>query len=389
MSADIERTPQQLDPLGTYSVWLLAPVVALVAVGVAIAQTIRQLDEISSPALAAVALLLALGASIALAWGALPGRSPFRRHRFIVVLSFILAAALCCTASTWGLNILIQDDWGQLVVAMLIATMARLRPTRELVIASIVSAVLLGVGAGAQSGFLGIPAPPLTYALVAGAPPIVIGFGAAAYGHNLLRAIERWRARAMHGMARLEPEVREGVTRSVQQAYVTTLNDVVAPLIERVLRQNELTVADTDAVATIADTLRGRAIGLSDASWLDDVVERTRALAPRGVSVTVSTARNVVDAVTVDQRAVVGAALGELMQASELAVERVQLTANTVDPLSVARFEVGVDVAAGSERMMRSRLRPYLTVLRVISDDACLRLTKGRIEVEFSYDLDR
>jgi len=439
VSVDIERTPQQLDPLGTYSVWLLAPVMALVAVGVAVVQTLRQLDEISNPVLAVVALMLMLGASVTLAWGALPHRAPFRRGQFVAVLALVLAAALCSTAATWGLNRLIQDDWGQLVVALLIATMAQLRPPRELVIASIVSAVLLGVAAAVQSGFLSVQAPPLTYAVVAAAPPIVLGFGAAAYGHNMLRAIERWRGRALDGIERLEPEVRESVTRSVQQAYVTTLNDELAPLIERILWQNELTAADTDAAATIADTLRGRAIGMSNTSWLDDAVERAREIAARGVSVDVSADRNLVDAVTPDQRAVVGAVLGELLRASELVVERVQITARVVGSVSeglrsdglasdvsrsvgsvsgtrrsvgsvssesrsvgqagfksrvlnsagMARFEVRVDVPAGPERWMRTRLRPYLAVLRVISADARLRVTKGRIEVEFSYGLDR
>ncbi|MEO8908475.1 MAG: hypothetical protein ABI310_10455 [Microbacteriaceae bacterium] len=402
MSVRVERTPQQLDPLGTFSAWLLAPAAALIALVVVVVETVRQLDQVSSPVLVVLALLLAVTASIGLVWGALPRRAPFTRGRFLAVVLAALAAAACSTASLWGFSRLIQDDWGQIFVALMIAAMAQLRPPRELVFATIVSAALLGAGAWLQSGSLGVPASPISYAVVAIAVPIVLGFGAAAYGNNMLCAIDRWRGRALVGMAHLEPQVRESVTRSVQQAYVTALNDELAPLVEHILSENELTVADRDAAATIADTLRGRAIGMSNTNWLQDALER--ALAVRGSSVVpggltgamavcpvvqvVTPDRAVLDAVTSDLRAVVGAILGELLQASGFAIERVEIATSVLEPGSAARFVMRADAAGQPTRLTRARLRPYLAVLRVISDDARMRVADGRIEVEFSYDLD-
>ncbi|WP_308467848.1 hypothetical protein [Rathayibacter soli] len=326
MSVRIERTPQQLDPLGTYAAWMLAPGAAVLAIGVAVLQTVRQLDQVSNPVLAVIALLLAVAASSALVWGSLPSRSPFRRGRFIAVLGLSLAAALCSYGSLWRLNRMIQDDWGQLVVAIMIVAMAQLRPPRELIYAAIVSSLLLGAGAWAQSGTLAVQASPLVYVVVAVAAPVGLGFGAAAFGNNLVRAIERWQARALAGMKQLEPQVRESVTRSVQQAYVTTLNNELAPLVEHILRQDELTLADTDAAATIANALRGRAIGMADTSWLSGLLERT--FAGRMVPIVeVEADRAVVELVTPDQRALVGAVLGELLRASDFVVERVWLVA--------------------------------------------------------------
>jgi hypothetical protein len=387
----IEQTPQQRDPLGTYSTWLLAPVAAGVAVAYAFVSTLEHLDQIVNPVLAILAVLLAVVASAVLVRGALPSRSPFRRTMLVLVVASAVAGAVCFNAATWGQNRMIQDDWGHVVVAVLIVAMAQLRPPVELAVAALLRATVLGLSAAVQGGFLVVTVNPLVYAIVAAKPPALLGLGAATYSRNMLRATASWRRRASAGMAELEPQVREFVTRSVQQRYVTVLNREAVPLFERVLLQGEITALDADVAATVARDLRSQAIGMLHTSWLDDVIERAQAV--RNVPIDIIGDRTVIDAVDLDQRAVFAATVLDIVDASEYPLERITISARPIEGSkssqgrTMARLELVADAELTAVRVMRARLMPYLAVLRVISDAAALHVTEKRIEIGFSHDL--
>jgi hypothetical protein len=343
-----------------------------------------------------VAGLLTVIASAALVRGALPRRSPFRRSSLVLVLLHALAAAVCFNLATWGQNRMIQDDWGQLAVAVLIIAMAQLRPPAELASAALLSAAVLGVNAAFQAGFLMVTVNPIVYAIVAATTPAILGLGAAAYGRNMLRATAAWRTRAHASMAELEPQLRESVTRSVQQTYVTALNRQAVPLLERVLSQGEITRRDVDAAATVSHDLRGQAIGMLHVGWLGDAIER--ALDARGVVVDIVGDRSVVDAVGLDQRAVFTAAILDIFNAPSSALSVMTISAQQIEygarmpgramrGRSMARLELVASVKVTMARAMHTRLMPYLAVLRVISEEADLRVTGDRIELGFSYEL--
>ena len=325
-----QRTPQQLDPLGTYSVWLLPPIAGALAVAYALGSTLAHLDQITSAPFAVLGVVLVVAASALLIWRAVPRNAPLGRTAFIGTLALAVLGSLSFTASTWGANRVVQDDWGQIVAGVLLLAMSQLRPVRELVIAGLAVALVIGLAAAAQDPFLTFMVSPIIYALVAATPPVAMAFGAAAYARAMIRATVRWQDRARAGMAELEPQVRESVARSVQQEFVTTLNREAAPLLERILTDGLITTADSDAAAAIAAQLRAHALHAVAGTWLDDSVRRAGVdrvgMGPDAAAPAVLDA-GVLGAVTGDQRAVFGALLMALTHASDFAVTGVSVTA--------------------------------------------------------------
>jgi hypothetical protein len=261
-----------------------------------------------------------------------------------------------------------------------------LRPIRELLIGGCAVGAVLGLAAAIQFAFLSVAVTPVVYGLVAATPPIALAFGAAAYSRSMLAAIGRWQDRARTRMQALEPQVSESVGRSVQQEFVTVLNREAAPLLERILASGEITSADSDAAAAVSRQLRGQTVDTLASSWIDDSVRRA-GLAGADAVVTVDTDRLTAAEVTADQRAVFGALLMALTHSTEWTVvsARIRLTkeeSHSARLTLVARIE-----SAASRVRIRRVFRPYLSVLRVTSNDARMRTATNRIEVGFSYDL--
>jgi hypothetical protein len=223
----------------------------------------------------------------------------------------------------------------------------------------------------------------------------------------MLRATERWQKRALKGMARLEPEIRESVTRAVQQEYVTELNRSAAPLLERIAAIGEVTERDIHEAMAAARDLRARAIGTLHSSWLDDMVARTgiRQL----TAVTLDADRAALEAVTVDQRAVLAAAVNTLVRAPDCTVTELVIAApgpsgteadqarrgstapGRIGPSGTTRGRIELIAtltALESPRALRSLLMPYLSVLRVVSADARLVVEPGRVTLGFAHERD-
>jgi hypothetical protein len=412
------RTPQQLDPLGTYAVWALPAIAGSIAVAYAICATLWHSGQFSQQPLAWLGVGLVVIASALFVWASLPRRAPLTRTVFVGVLGLALLGSVSFTAATWGHNRLVQDDWGQIVTGLFLLAMAQLRPVRELLIAGCAAAAVLGLAAAIQFGFLSVAVSPVVYGLVAATPPLAMAFGAAAYSHSMLKAIGRWQDRARASMQALEPQVSESVGRSVQQEFVTVLNRDAAPLLERILAHGEITSTDLDAAAVISRTMRMQTVDTLDSSWLDDSVRRAGMPDPDAV-VTAAGDRQAVAAVTADQRAVFGALLMALTHSSDWAIVSARATVaglapggrvaargtsaayrdpanrQPVDRLVGAGHEpqrarltlIARIESASSRRRIRRACMPYLSVLRMTSTDARMRIDTNRIEVGFSYDL--
>jgi hypothetical protein len=380
------RTPQQLDPLGTYAVWALPTIAGSIAVAYAICATLWHSDQISQLPLAVLGVGLVVLASALFVWASLPRRAPLTRTAFVGVLGLALLGSVSFTAATWGHNRLVQDDWGQIVTGLFLLAMTQLRPIRELLIAGCAVAAGLGLAAAIQFGFLSVAVSPIVYGLVAATPPLAMAFGAAAYSRSMLKAIGRWQNRARASMQALEPQVSESVGRSVQQEFVTALNREAAPLLERILAHGEITTADSDAAAAVSRTMRMQTVDTLDSSWLDDSVRRAGIPDPDAV-VAAAGDRQAVAAVTADQRAVFGALLMAITHSADWIIVSARVTTHAIAPTGsrlglVARIE-----SASSRRRIRRACMPYLSVLRMTSIDARMHIDTNRIEVGFSYDL--
>jgi hypothetical protein len=414
------RSPQRLDPLGSLSSWTLAPIGGVVAIGYAVLSTTWHLGQLADPLFAAIALGTLLAAvGVLIAW-AVPARAPFGRSAFITVLALAILAAVASTVATWGFDRLVQDDWGQIAFALLLACMTPLRPPAEIATAACAGAVLLGVVVMLPNAHYAITVGPAIYGIVAATPVLVLGLGGAAYGTVMVRGTERWQASARDGMARLEPDVRISAARSVQQEQVTAMNTAAAPLFAAIIERGAVSDQDIAQATRAAAELREHARRSMHGSWLDD------ALRQAGIHSMIDDPDDVVRLVDTDQRAALGALIAALApsdtsrwptprwsaprwptsrwSSSERATLRqaqgpsdtpprpavshpvtVHITAAAEPQASRARLVLSARVETAPRPTARSLL-PYVRVLRIVARDARMHVRQHNITVGFGYD---
>ncbi|WP_431279623.1 hypothetical protein [Leifsonia poae] len=184
-SLPFERTPQRLDPLGVQSAWLLVPILSVVAVGYATYSTINHLDQIRDPVLAWLALGTLVLASVVFMIRTHPARAPFGLWSHVSIIGTSVIAATLFSLSVWGDNDRIQDDWGQVVVAMFLTAMALYRPIPEVIAVAVLSALVLGATAALEARFLEIGNLPIVYFLVAATPVIALACAGCGYAWTM------------------------------------------------------------------------------------------------------------------------------------------------------------------------------------------------------------
>ena len=385
-SLPTERTPQRLDPLGVQSAWLLVPLLGVVAVGYAVASTLWHRDQLRNPVLAVAAIaLLALVAVVAIL-RTHPGLAPIGRWSHLAIVGFALVSACLFQSAVWGRNERIQDDWGQIAVALLLVAMPLYRPIAEVLVVAVVCALVLGAGAALQAPSLAIATSPLVYATVAATPVLALACGGAGYAWTMTGETLRWREQARGGQARLDGELRQVAERMVAQERTTALNAEAVPFLSGVLAAGRIGDDDRATAARIAERLRRDAVESVDRSWLTETL--ALALARRGVDPTSAEASaRVTDPDRLDrvlseeQRAIVGAIVATVAALPGL------------DPRSprivVAEPEHPVFLLTARVRLSRRRLRqelvPFLSALRSVSMEASMRAVGDTLTVRFAY----
>ena len=384
-SMPVERTPQRLDPLGVQSAWLLVPLIGVVAVGYALYSTLVHLGQLRSPALAVWAIVVLLIAVTVAAIRTHPGLPPVGLWSHLGIIGVALAAAVLFDAAVWGANQRIQDDWGQIAVALLLTAMPLYRPVAEVLATATVSALVLGALAAAQASTIVIANHPAVYATVAATPVLALAFGGAGYAWTMTGETLRWREVARDGQLRLEGELRQVAERMVAQERATALNAEAVPFLTDLLASGRITPDDRERARAIATRLRRAAVDAVGRSWLAETVDL--ALAGRGAGADQQSRSRVDDPDRLDrvlseeQRAIVGALIGTVADLPGL------------DPLSVAVAVSNPDCpvfvltarAQEHRRVLRSALVPFLSALQSVSMEASMRVRDGGFTVRFAY----
>jgi hypothetical protein len=102
--SDVERTRQQLDPVGTLGNRPLAVLLAAGAFYYGLTMTFRSLDQVSNLALAILSLLWLAAASLTVIVASSQHRAPFTRSSHVVVHLLALGSIALSVASQWGTN---------------------------------------------------------------------------------------------------------------------------------------------------------------------------------------------------------------------------------------------------------------------------------------------
>ncbi|WP_345763717.1 hypothetical protein [Diaminobutyricibacter sp. McL0608] len=373
-----ERTPQRLDPIGTLSAWPLGPLVGVVVVAYAVYSTLTHLDQLTDPPLAWLALAVIAGTAIYYSFRTRPVVAPFSRLGLIVVVGLSVVASTLFTLSVWGGNRIIQDDWGQIAIALMFITLPLYRPVEEVVAAAVLAALVVGIEAGLEGPSLQIVNMPIVYFTVAATPVIALALAGCAYASVMTGQTVRWSEAARESQVRLEPELRESATRMIHQDRTTLLNSAAVPYFLSLVERDELTPEDIEEARAIAAAVRRVAVDEVDRGWLEESVARavghqTPAVVDPG---------RLAESMSEEHRGVLGATIAAAarihgFESSSLKIE-IASVAGRADTIVSAK--VGVPA-----RELRRTFMPYLAALRSISSDATLDTQDGSVTIQFSY----
>lgn len=403
-SVALERTPQRLDPIGAQSAWLLVPLLGGLAVAYAVYSTVLHAGQLRDVSLAVIAIAVLLIAVVVASIRSHPGLAPFGRWSHFSVIGVTVVAACLFSSSVWGHNERLQDDWGQIAVALLLVWMPLYRPVGEVAASAVVSALVIGCVAAAQSSLV-IANVPLVYATVSATPILALAAGGAGYAWTLTGETLRWREVAREGQTRLEGELRQAAERMIVQDQMTALDAEAVPFLTAILRRGAVTEGDSERARAIADDLRTMSVRAVARTWLEDTLQlalaprlaRGEASEPAASAAPASGARAAAPApaadsrvddpdrlervLTADQRAIVGALVATLAARPGLDPSTVRISASEPErPVFLLRAHVEEPRAE-----LRRALLPFVSSLNSVAMRATMRFRSGELTVRFAY----
>ena len=383
-----ERSRQQLDPIGTFGNTLTIILFTLSAFGMAAWQVYQGFDEITSPPLAMVALLL-LGVSCTyLVLASNPIRAPFTRRTMTIILLICLVACGFELASEWGEVRTITNGWGPIALGFLILAMGPYRPARELAASGTIAALFFGFLTVVHTGSSGHDVPVLAVVAVTIMPILAIAYAAAAHSRAVVDGLERWQRKVMRPERVVSAEDVDGIARSVQQDRVTILNREVLPFFLDIIEKPAVSNGDRDRARTIAESIRKVMVAEVDRSWLEQAVDQLTAADPRGEADAadgplVRDDDHVAGHMSYDQRTALRAFLVALHEGSARKAGFVKIELFRDGGIFRAVVVAELEIA---DYAVRSRFAPYFAVLRVMFTDLRLEYLHGVLTLSFSYE---
>ena len=382
--ADIPQSYQQLDPIGGYST---RPVTWLLSVGIflyAFVATMWSWQDVSTPALAAAALVACgVGATGAVFWAS-SRRAPFSRQGYVVTVSLGVASMILISLSTWGSASMI--GWGPILVGLVIVQLAPYRPPHELLVATILSAIASALLLVIRPG-IAVPSTPELIVIVESLVPLLaLGLGSRAYALALVRMPEAVSAGAASTEASDGAELHADITRSVQHDRVTILNRTVVPFLTDLLASDAVTAEDRDRAGVIADSIRSLMIADVDRSWLDGVIDDAHWVtgnSPSLGSEVVQDDDHIAGSMTTRQRTIVRALLVALFAHPGFDADGFGILLLREGETCVLNLRAKLD---REESLLRSGLGVYFAVLRTVFPDFLMTFDPPTLTLRFSYD---
>ncbi len=251
-------TPLELDPLGRVTAFYFTTAIGLVSVGAAVSLTLSPTgsEQVSSPPLAALALVVLAGAFVGFAIVASPGASPLTRLRFQAVLSLIISANVLSAISQFGSNHLARDDWGPICLGLALLACAPFRSSYEILWFTVQAVLTAGILAAFQAFTSEVPANAIIIVVVAITPPLGIGLGAAAYSRSLVAGLRRLQRVEADSRSTHDDELRRRLQEEDSVGELGSLRSEVVPFFKRLDVQGHMTEADSKRATELSAGLR-------------------------------------------------------------------------------------------------------------------------------------
>lgn len=378
----LDRAPIRLDPIGATAAWGLAPLVGAMSVGYAVVQSVINRNEIVSPVFAVAAICLLVAAGIALSVVAHPTVGRLSAGGAAVIVGVAVAAAVLSALSTWGHNRLVQDDWGQIGVALILFGLLWLRPPWEIIVFGVFGALVVGLLAAAQHTSLLIVNTPYVYAVVAATPVLVLSCVAATVGAIIARFSTEWTASSARGMRALEPEFRMLEQDALRRAQLEELRQATLPLLASISERGTITQCDIDTATAVSARLREHALEQLRVTWVDRLLADTR-IDQQGVH----DPERLLSHMPPRERAALSAFLVEAIRIGALTPVGAAITVHripTADSSERTGFELSMRIAA-DWRFVRRTARPFVSVLRSLSGDATITRNGPTMIMRFGF----
>lgn len=371
-----ERAFQQLDPLGAL---LGRPLTFLTAIAIPIYATLMtwlNRFDIDYPVLAVAALAAVAAASAALVYASSPLRVPFTLRMHIVVTGSASLAYALSALSMWQSNSFVRDDFGPVVIGVVLLSLTQYRPPKEIASTGLVLALFVGVFTLFQSDPFVTPTPDLNFALVAMFPVLGFSLASATFGEVLIDGLLRWRRRAREAVSSYATENSGWIARSVQQDRVTILNQEVVPFFAAVLHQGSISEDDRDRARRISDAIRAVMVAEADRTWLDSIVEQISGNPsddPDRLAI----------AMSMDQRTAIRAALVAISQHPAFSARAFSLEIRRIDEMCTVTVSATLETV---DNVLRGEIAPYLAVIRIMFSDVKVDFSSPTLALRFSYE---
>jgi hypothetical protein len=370
-------TQQEADPIGGITA---APVVAIgagLALATSVVLTIAHWSEVGSTWAALLAIGLVAVAGLCAAILASPGRAPFRTESLWLVVALAGGAAIAEYVSTIGANRFLYDDFGPIVIGVMILSLAPFCTWVSLLLSGVVATAVLSILLIGSPSTTAIAAPIVTLVAVDSVAVLALSAAAAGYSWAIVAVTLSWQREANRAALRRDGELRAGIARSVQQSRVSVLGREVLPFLAGVMTADRISVADADRARELAEALRRALKAGIESTWLDDLAATIRM--SRGIPVSIDDPTEASDDLADDQRSALTALVTWLSEGGRSTGIHVSIE------LEVTRRRLVVTSLNGVAPPSRRELDRFIAVARAVSMRANGHLTRENVRVELSH----
>lgn len=380
MSGRMRLTQQEADPIGGITAAPIVTIGAVLAFATSVVLTWAHWAEVTSPPAAVLAIILVGTAGVAASISAAPARAPFTAERLWLVVTLTVGAAIAEYVSTVGANRYAHDDFGPIVIGVMILAVAPFCTWLSLLLAGTLSSAVLSILVFGASDYTMTTAPIGAVIIVSVAPVVALSAAAAGYSHAIVAETLAWQREANRSALQRDAELRAGIARSVQQSRVSVLGREVLPFLAGVMTADRISVADADRARELAEALRRALRAGIESTWLDDLAANVRM--SRGVDVVVEDANGAAADLAGDQRSALTALISWLGDSSRS--RRMRVTIST----DASRGSVSIVADPGGTPPTRRELDRFVAVARAVSLRAESAVTRENVIVELSYAID-